>query len=88
MEKEHYVDAVTAAKFLGINPRYLLQLARAGKLPGHPLSLGTRRSRIWRFRISELQEKLSASVLPYTDGAGTSYTESRQSRGVAKPKGK
>jgi len=55
MNKERYVDAVKAAEFLDISVRYLTDLARARRLPAHPLSLGAKRS-VWRFRLSELEE--------------------------------
>jgi excisionase family DNA binding protein len=52
---EQFVDADVAAVFLGISRDFLLQLARAGRIPAHPLPNGNqRRRRTWRFRISEL----------------------------------
>ena len=49
---EHFVDADQAAKFLSLSRRRILDLTRAGKLPGHPIGDGARR--VWRFRLSEL----------------------------------
>lgn len=49
---EAFVDADEAAKFLSLTRRRVLDLARAGKLPGHPIGDGARR--IWRFRLREL----------------------------------
>jgi Helix-turn-helix domain len=49
---EHFVDADEAAAFLSITRRRILDLARAGHLPGHPIGSGARR--VWRFRLSEL----------------------------------
>jgi hypothetical protein len=49
---EGFVDADEAGKFLSLNRRRILELARAGKLPGHPIGDGARR--VWRFRLSEL----------------------------------
>jgi hypothetical protein len=49
---EPFVDADGAAKFLSLQRRRVLDLVRAGKLPGHPIGDGARR--IWRFRLSEL----------------------------------
>ena len=49
---EHFVDADEAAKFLSLTRRRILDLARAKKLPGHPIGDGARR--IWRFRLSEI----------------------------------
>jgi len=52
IEPERFVDSVVAAKFLSIERRQLLQLARAGKLPAYPIGDGQRR--LWRFRLSDL----------------------------------
>ena len=55
---EGFVDADEAGKFLSLNRRRILELARAGKLPGHPIGDGTRR--VWRFRLSELAAAVSS----------------------------
>ena len=49
---EGFVDADEAARFLSLTRRRVLDLARSGRLPGHPISDGARR--VWRFRLSEL----------------------------------
>ena len=54
---EGFVDAVRAAEFLCLRPRHVLELARAGKLPGHAIGDGARR--VWRFRLSELAAAVS-----------------------------
>ena len=54
---ERFVDADEAGKFLSLNRRRILELARAGKLPGHPIGDGARR--VWRFRLSELADAVS-----------------------------
>ncbi|MBZ5658823.1 MAG: helix-turn-helix domain-containing protein [Acidobacteriia bacterium] len=54
---EHFVDADEAAKFLSLTRRRVLDLARAGKLPSHPIGHGTRRTRL--FRLSEIAEAIS-----------------------------
>ena len=51
---EAFVDATTAAGFLGITRRTLLQKVRAGKLPGHPVDPAAEK-KDWRFLLSELQ---------------------------------
>ena len=51
-EIEPLVDADTAAEFLQVSPRRILELARRGVLPGYPLGTGPRH--LWRFRLSEL----------------------------------
>ena len=56
---ERFVDADEAGKFLSLNRRRILELARAGKLPAYPIGEGARR--LWRFRLSELADALSAS---------------------------
>ena len=49
---EAFVDANEAAQFLSLKRRRVLDLARARKLPGHPIGDGARR--VWRFRLSEI----------------------------------
>lgn len=49
---EAFVDADEAAKFLSLTRRRVLDLARAGQLPSHPIGHGTRRTRL--FRLSEI----------------------------------
>ena len=56
---EPFVDADQAAKFLVLTKRHVLELARAGRLPGHPIGGGARR--VWRFRLSELAASVSAT---------------------------
>lgn len=52
---EPFVDAQRAAEHLGITTRQITALARAGKVPAHPLPNGNQNlRRTWRFRISEL----------------------------------
>ncbi len=68
---ERFVDAITAAQFLSIKPRYLLQLARRGNIPAHPLGEGPRK--MWRFRLSELSATLTQK--PLLPSSGRRYTE-------------
>jgi excisionase family DNA binding protein len=51
---EYYEDAGEAAKFLRIQRRTLLKMARDGVIPAHPLGDGRRK--LWRFLLSELDE--------------------------------
>jgi len=62
-EAEKYVDAAVASEFLGVTTRFLLDLTRAGRIPGHPLGLGSKR-RVWRFRLSELDHAIGALTPP------------------------
>jgi excisionase family DNA binding protein len=50
---EHFVDGDTAATFLGITRRTLLQKVRDGKIPGHALDPAAEK-KDWRFLLSEL----------------------------------
>jgi Helix-turn-helix domain len=65
---EPFVDTTRAAEFLSVKPRWLLGLARAGKIPAHPLGDGKRR--VWRFRLSELAHAISSKV---ASGSTPSY---------------
>lgn len=48
------LDAVEAAKIVGMNSRTLVLWARRGYVPAHPLGEGKRR--IWRFFKNQLLE--------------------------------
>jgi excisionase family DNA binding protein len=50
---ERFVDGDTAATFLGITRRTLLQKVRDGKIPGHALDPSAEK-KDWRFLLSEL----------------------------------
>ena len=54
---ERFVTADTAAVFLGITRRNLLQKVRAGKIPAHPLDPAAQKKE-WRFKLSELDRYL------------------------------
>lgn len=54
---EPFVAAEQAADFLGITRRRMLEMARHGEIPGHPI--GRARRKTWRFRLSELAEAIS-----------------------------
>jgi len=73
---EGFVDADEAGKFLSLNRRRILELARAGKLPGHPIGDGARR--VWRFRLSELADAVSSTE--------KSWFSSRQRTSMVRPK--
>jgi len=57
--RESFVDAAEAARFLSLTRRRVLDLARARKLPGHPIGEGARR--VWRFRLSEIAAAVAAT---------------------------
>ncbi len=64
---EFFVDGDRAAEFLCMERRLLLDWARRGKVPGHPLGEGQRR--IWRFLLSELAEWAKQQHNHVTPGA-------------------
>jgi Helix-turn-helix domain len=57
---EPFVDAARAADFLSITPRRLLDMARSGELPAHPLGSGKRKT--WRFLLSELHDHIRTGI--------------------------
>jgi excisionase family DNA binding protein len=57
---EPYVDAAEAAQFLSINRRTVMQMARQGNIPAHPVGEGRRHS--WRFLLSELDSWMRSRV--------------------------
>jgi hypothetical protein len=62
---ESFVDADEAARFLSLTRRRILELARAHRLPGHPIGDGARR--VWRFRLSELASAVTRNVFTSQD---------------------
>ena len=58
---EPFVDADTAAAFLRITRRTLLQKVRVGKIPGYPLDPDAAKKE-WRFKLSELDRCLCSPV--------------------------
>lgn len=60
-QPEPFVDPDTAAAFVGITRRTLLQKVRTGKIPGHPLDRGAKKKE-WRFKLSELDRYLCSPL--------------------------
>jgi len=56
-EVEPFVDGNAAARFLGVTRRRILDLARSGGIPAHPIGNGQRRT--WRFRLSEIGQAVA-----------------------------
>jgi hypothetical protein len=61
MTFEPYVSASEAAKFLSVERRFLLSLARTGIAGAYPLGTGQIRKR-WVFRLSELSSAIDPKV--------------------------
>jgi len=55
---EPFVTADVAAKFLCITRRRVLEMARSGMIPAHPIGQGKRKQ--WCFRLSELADAFVA----------------------------
>jgi hypothetical protein len=67
MEIEPFVDAKKAAEFVNLRPRHLLELARDGSIPAHPVGNGQRR--VWRFRLSEIASALATRAVKCSNAA-------------------
>jgi Helix-turn-helix domain len=67
LEREPFVDAEEAGKFLCLRPRRVLELARRGLIPAYALGDGQRR--LWRFRLSELASALCSRGVHCADAA-------------------
>jgi hypothetical protein len=74
---EKFVDADEAGKFLCLTRRRILELARAGKLPGHPIGDGPRRT--WRFRLSELAVSVGKKSVASNSTPGYGSTQAASS---------
>jgi hypothetical protein len=59
--QEQFVDGQRAADFLGVPRKTLLNLARQGFVPAHPIGNGVRHT--WRFRLSELASWLQSKTV-------------------------
>jgi hypothetical protein len=53
---EPFVDEHVIARFLQVAPRRVLEMARKGELPAHPIG---RTRKTWRFRVSEVAAHFS-----------------------------
>ncbi len=54
---EPFVDEFVIARFLQVTPRRVLEMAREGEIPAHPIGKRTRNT--WRFRLSEMDAHFS-----------------------------
>ena len=60
---EQYVSASEVAVYLKIERREVLELTRAGKLPGHPLDPDAER-KTWRYKLNEIDAAISGNRKP------------------------
>jgi hypothetical protein len=58
---EPFVDEHVVARFLQITSRRVLEEARKGEIPAHPIG---RKRKTWRFKISEIDAHFSALKKP------------------------
>jgi hypothetical protein len=58
---EPFVDAERAASFLSMSRKTLLAKSRKGRLQGHTIGEGPRKT--WRFRLSELSRWLDGETV-------------------------
>lgn|GEM_PF-1671050 len=72
---EPFVDAERAAAFLAMPRKSLLGLARKGRVPAHGIA-GKGRKRVWRFRLSELDQWMQSEVI---SGSEQGRTQERKS---------
>jgi hypothetical protein len=77
---EPYVDAARAAEFLSITRRRILELARVGRLPGHPADPGKRNT--WLFRLSELANAVSGNQATIPTGSPLAPTRRKHGSGA------
>jgi Helix-turn-helix domain len=77
---EPYVDEFVIARFLQIEPRRVLEMVRAGEIPGHPIG---RTRKTWRFRLSEIDAHFSTPKKPVRATMATAVpgTPERKHRG-------
>jgi len=61
-EPEHYVSADAVSAHLSVERRVVLNLARSGRIPAHPLD-PTAYKKIWRFKLSEIDALLCQNQL-------------------------
>jgi len=71
-----WMTAKQAAQYLQLSTRHVIELARAGALPGHTLS-GTQRH-VWRFLASELDSAMLGAPVVLTERSVTSETSTIQ----------
>jgi|SRR3954454_21052866 Helix-turn-helix domain len=72
---EPFVDERIIARFLQIAPRRVLEMARKGELPSHPIG---RTRKTWRFRVSEVARHFSNNARATMPAAVPGATRRKQ----------
>jgi hypothetical protein len=71
MTPETFVTADDIAEHLKVTRRQVLEMARKGLIPAHPLIGQGKGARcMWRFRLSEVADAVARNVLTSQDDAG------------------
>jgi hypothetical protein len=55
------VDENVIGRFIQLTPRHVLEMARKGEIPAHPIM---RTRKIWRFKISKIDAHFSTLKKP------------------------
>jgi hypothetical protein len=81
-QPEPFVDASGVAAFLCIERRQVLEMARRGVIPSHPLKAqGEGARKIWRFRLTEVADAISGgSGKPTESTIGPAAPKSQRRR--------
>jgi hypothetical protein len=61
MNPEPFVTADDIAAHLKIKRRQVLEMARKGLIPSHPICFGRRR-KMWRFKLSEVDQAIACGA--------------------------
>ena len=84
-QPEPFVDADTVAAFLSIERRQVLEMARRGVIPSHPLKaqgIGTHKT--WRFRLTEVADAVASARVKTAQSTimpGSPVSQRRKSNG-------
>jgi hypothetical protein len=84
-QPEAFVDADAVAAFLSVERRQVLEMARRGLIPSHPLKaqgMGARKT--WRFRLTEVADAVaggSGKPAQSTIRLGSPVSQRRNSNG-------
>jgi hypothetical protein len=72
---EPFVNELVIARFLQLAPRRVLEMARKGELPAHPIG---RTRKTWRFRVSEINAHYTRGECACYDARGSSRNPGKE----------